>query len=97
MRTGKLAPHFLAVLNTKVDDEGQAIIRHGNARVLRARFKDARFFWDFDQKIPLAERVESLKNVTFQKELGSYHWKTEENLESASFCQRWRAKAGGEA
>src|SRR5206468_7029178 len=61
---GKLAPHFLAVLNTKADDEGQAIIRHGNARVLRARFKDARFFWDFDQKIPLVERVESLKNVT---------------------------------
>ncbi len=62
---GKLAPHFLAVLNTKADDEGQATIRHGNARVLRARFKDARFFWDFDQKVPLAERVESLKNVTF--------------------------------
>jgi glycyl-tRNA synthetase beta chain len=77
---GKLAPHFLAVLNTEVDDEGRAIIRHGNARVLRARFKDARFFWDFDQKIPLADRVESLKNVTFQKELGSYYWKTSENL-----------------
>jgi glycyl-tRNA synthetase beta chain len=51
--------------------------------VLRARFKDARFFWDFDQKTPLAERVESLKNVTFQKELGSYHWKTEQNLRVA--------------
>src|ERR1035437_9027151 len=80
---GKLAPHFLAVLNTEVDDEGRAIIRHGNARVLRARFKDARFFWDFDQKKPLAERVESLKSVTFQKELGSYHWKTEQNLRVA--------------
>jgi len=77
---GKLAPHFLAVLNIKVDAEGEAIIRHGNARVLRARFKDARFFWEVDQKKPLAERIESLKNVTFQKELGSYHWKTEENL-----------------
>jgi glycyl-tRNA synthetase beta chain len=77
---GKLAPHFLAVLNTQVDGEGAEIIRHGNARVLRARFKDARFFWDFDQKTPLAERVESLKNVTFQKELGSYFWKTEQNL-----------------
>jgi glycyl-tRNA synthetase beta chain len=79
-KNGKLAPHFLAVLNTQVDAEGEAIIRHGNARVLRARFKDARFFWDFDQKIPLADRVESLKNVTFQKELGSYYWKTEANL-----------------
>jgi glycyl-tRNA synthetase beta chain len=76
----RLAPHFLAVLNTAVDEEGEAIIRHGNARVLRARFKDAQFFWDFDQKTPLTERVESLKNVTFQKELGSYHWKTEQNL-----------------
>ena len=91
---GKLAPHFLAVLNTKADDEGQAIIRHGNARVLRARFKDARFFWDFDQKMPLVERVESLKNVTFQKELGSYHWKTEENLESATWLSEVAAKAG---
>jgi len=77
---GKLAPHFLAVLNTQVDDAGRAIIRHGNARVLRARFKDAQFFWDFDQKVPLVDRVESLKNVTFQKELGSYAWKTEQNL-----------------
>jgi glycyl-tRNA synthetase beta chain len=76
----KLAPHFLAVLNTEVDEEGQKIIRNGNARELRARFKDAQFFWDFDQKTPLADRVESLKAVTFQKELGSYHWKTEQNL-----------------
>ena len=77
--SGKLAPHFLAVLNTEVDDEGRAVIRHGNERVLRSRFKDAQFFWDFDQKTPLVDRVESLKHVTFQKELGSYHWKTEQN------------------
>ncbi len=82
--TGKLAPHFLAVLNTQADQEGAAIIRHGNARVLRARFKDARFFWDFDQKKPLVDRVESLKHVTFQKELGSYYWKTEKNISVAS-------------
>jgi glycyl-tRNA synthetase beta chain len=74
---GKLAPHFLAVLNTEVAEEGTAIIRHGNARVLRARFKDAQFFWDFDQKTPLTERVESLKHVTFQKDLGSYWTKTD--------------------
>jgi glycyl-tRNA synthetase beta chain len=80
---GKLAPHFLAVLNIEVDAEGRANIVRGNERVLRARFKDARFFWDFDQKIPLVERVESLKNVTFQKELGSYYWKTEQNCRVA--------------
>ena len=77
---GKLAPHFLAVLNTEADAEGAAIIRHGNARVLRARFKDARFFWDFDQKNPLKDRFESLKHVTFHKDLGSYYWKTEQDL-----------------
>jgi glycyl-tRNA synthetase beta chain len=77
---GKLGPHFMAVLNTETDEQGAALIRHGNARVLQARFKDARFFWDLDQKTPLAGRVESLKSVTFQKELGSYHWKTEQNL-----------------
>jgi glycyl-tRNA synthetase beta chain len=81
---GKLAPHFLAVLNTETDEEGADIIRHGNARVLRARFKDARFFWDVDQKAPLTGRMESLKNVTFQKELGSYYWKTEQNLAVAN-------------
>ena len=69
---GKLLPHFLAVLNTEVDEAGAAIIRHGNERVLRARFNDARFFWDFDQKTPLTERVTLLANVTFQKDLGSY-------------------------
>jgi glycyl-tRNA synthetase beta chain len=90
----KLAPHFLAVLNTQVDEDGAAIIRHGNARVLLARFKDAQFFWDVDQKIPLTERVESLKNVTFQKELGSYHWKTAMNLGVARELGI-AAKAGG--
>jgi glycyl-tRNA synthetase beta chain len=72
---GRLAPHFLAVLNTDHDPEG--IIRHGNERVLRARFNDARFFWQTDQKVPLTQRVDMLKAVTFQKDLGSYHAKTE--------------------
>jgi glycyl-tRNA synthetase beta chain len=81
---GRLAPHFLAVLNTQVDAAGEAIIRHGNERVLRARFNDARFFWTFDQKTPLAERVELLKAVTFQKDLGSYYIKTETNLRLAA-------------
>ncbi|HUD53861.1 MAG TPA: glycine--tRNA ligase subunit beta [Terracidiphilus sp.] len=93
---GKLAPHFLAVLNTAVDEEGEAIIRQGNARVLRARFKDAQFFWDFDQKTPLTERVESLKNVTFQKELGSYHWKMEESLKVARELAKAAEDAGVE-
>jgi len=71
---GKLFPHFLAVLNTDGDPKG--IIRHGHERVLRARFNDARFFWQTDQKHPLRERVQWLKHVTFQKDLGSYREKT---------------------
>ena len=70
----KLLPHFLAVLNTDGDPRG--IIRHGHERVLRARFNDARFFWQTDQKHPLRERTVWLKNVTFQKDLGSYYEKT---------------------
>ncbi|HTJ30875.1 MAG TPA: glycine--tRNA ligase subunit beta, partial [Acidobacteriaceae bacterium] len=93
---GKLAPHFLTVLNTEVDAEGQAIIRHGNERVLRSRFKDAQFFWDTDQKISLTERVALLDAVTFQKELGSYAWKSEENRKVASQLAT-AAKAGGAA
>jgi len=70
----KLAPHFLAVLNTDGDPDG--LIRHGNERVLRARFNDARFFWDIDQKTPMTQRVKMLSAVTFQKDLGSYYDKT---------------------
>ena len=76
-KDGKLAPHFLAVLNTVASDAGQTIIRHGNARVLRARFNDAKFFWEFDQRVPLEERVGLLEMVTFQKDLGSYAKKTD--------------------
>jgi glycyl-tRNA synthetase beta chain len=61
-------------MNTKGDPEG--LVRHGNERVLRARFNDARFFWDFDQQRTLSERVADLANVTFQAKLGSYLEKT---------------------
>ena len=72
---GKLLPHFLAVLNTDRDPQG--LIRHGNERVLRARFNDARFFWETDQKKSLLERLELLRHVTFQRDLGTYYEKTQ--------------------
>ena len=75
-RNGKLAPHFLAVLNMEADAAGLGVIRHGNERVLRARFNDARFFWEFDQRVSLKERVKLLESVTFQRDLGSYAMKT---------------------
>lgn len=72
---GSLAPHFYAVTNTDGDPDG--LIRQGNERVLRARFNDARFFWQVDQKKKLIDRVEELAKVTFQAKLGSYKDKTE--------------------
>jgi glycyl-tRNA synthetase beta chain len=71
---GQLLPHFLAVLNT--DGDPQGLIRHGNERVLRARFNDARFFWETDQNRSLLDRLDLLKHVTFQKDLGTYYEKT---------------------
>ena len=76
---GRLQPNFIAVANLDGDPGG--IIREGNERVLRARFNDARFFWDADQKKSLANRVEDLKSVTFQAKLGSYHQKTQRSQE----------------
>jgi glycyl-tRNA synthetase beta chain len=75
---GKLAPHFIAVMNTKNDADG--LVRSGNERVLRARFNDARFFYHKDVERTLASRVDDLKNVTFQAKLGSYHAKAERTV-----------------
>jgi glycyl-tRNA synthetase beta chain len=82
--SGKLAPHFLTVTNIALDEVNAQIIRQGNERVLRARFNDAKFFWEFDQRTPLVERVKLLENVTFQKDLGSYAKKSERVRELAA-------------
>jgi glycyl-tRNA synthetase beta chain len=76
---GKLAPHFVAVMNTSGDPDG--LVKKGNERVLRARFNDARFFWNVDQQRKLADRVEDLAKVTFQAKLGSYLEKTQRVVE----------------
>ncbi|MGA8531615.1 MAG: glycine--tRNA ligase subunit beta [Acidobacteriaceae bacterium] len=91
---GKLEPYFLAVMNTRPEEMGIDVIRHGNERVLRARFNDARFFWRVDQKIPLEDRVEMLKSVTFHKELGSYRDKTQANLAVAEGLAALLAERG---
>jgi glycyl-tRNA synthetase beta chain len=91
---GKLEPHFLAVLNTHPEENGFETIQHGNERVLRARFKDARFFWSVDQKVRLEDRVEMLQAVTFHKELGSYWDKTQANLRIAEALAELLASRG---
>ena len=73
--SGELAPHFLAVINLAKDSQG--LVRAGHERVLRARFADARFFWESDQKIKLADYLPKLQRVTYESRLGSYHDKVE--------------------
>ncbi|MCY4593660.1 MAG: glycine--tRNA ligase subunit beta [Bryobacterales bacterium] len=79
---GKMTNSFVAVANTRNDESGE--IRRGHERVLRARFNDARFFWQFDQRTSLAERVAELRDVTFQASIGSYWDKTQSNLNAAA-------------
>ena len=67
---GSAAPWFAFAANIVAPDGGAAIIA-GNERVLRARFADARHFWDLDRRTKLADRVPALDGVTFHAELGS--------------------------
>ena len=75
----RLAPHFVAVMNTSGDPDG--LVQRGNERVLRARFNDARFFWNVDQHKKLIHRGDDLAKVTFQAKLGSYLEKTNRVVE----------------
>lgn len=86
---GKLLPMFITVRNGGADYID--IVRHGNERVLRARLADARFFFEEDQKVRLADRVEKLKTMVFQEGLGTLYDKTV-RLERLAVCI---AKAAG--
>jgi glycyl-tRNA synthetase beta chain len=67
---GSTAPWFIFAANIEAEDGGASIIA-GNERVLRARFADARHFWDLDRKARLESRVPSLDHVTFHAKLGT--------------------------
>ncbi|MCF2971615.1 glycine--tRNA ligase subunit beta [Synechococcus sp. Nb3U1] len=71
----KLLPYFITISNG--DPEQSERIGAGNSRVVRARLSDARFFYEEDQRIPLAEKVERLEAVTFAEGLGSVRDKVE--------------------
>jgi glycyl-tRNA synthetase beta chain len=72
---GRLLPHFITFANIESSNPGS--IRQGNERVVLPRLVDAEFFWKQDRKQSLAERVESLKSIVFQKDLGTLFDKTE--------------------
>jgi glycyl-tRNA synthetase beta chain len=72
---GELKEAFLAVVNTQPKDE--RVIAKNAERVVAARLRDARFFWESDRKTPLGARLDRLHTVLFHKKLGSYRDKTE--------------------
>ncbi len=72
---GHLKPAFLVVTNTDAANEKN--VGRNYERVLAARLRDARFFWDADRKVSLESRVERLKTIRFHKKLGSYFEKSQ--------------------
>jgi len=82
-KAGELTNHFVVVSNTS--GENADTVRIGAERVIRARFEDARFYYEEDTKKPLVERLEELKKVTFQESLGSVYKKTERIVSNAGF------------
>jgi len=85
-RDGELAPNFLAVINLNKDSKG--LVRAGHERVLRARFADAQFFWETDQKCRLADYLPKLAHVTYERRLGSY----QDKVERMRAIARWLAE-----
>lgn len=69
-KTGTLANRFVVVANMIAEDGGKEIVA-GNERVLSARLSDAKFFWDQDRKVKLADRVDALKDIVFHAKLGT--------------------------
>ena len=74
-RRGVLKPHFLAVTNTPRDNVAR--IARNAERVLVARLRDARFFWDADRQQRLEDRLPRLETLRFHQELGSYGQKAQ--------------------
>ena len=67
---GMLAPAFICTANIDANDGGVAIVE-GNRRVLAARLADARFFWEQDLKVPLADQAAKLSGIVFHEKLGT--------------------------
>ncbi len=72
---GELLPHFITVANIESSDPRQVVA--GNERVIRPRLSDADFFFTSDKKIRLEDRVEQLKSIVFQQQLGTLYDKTQ--------------------
>ena len=85
-REDRLMPNFVAVNNTIARDE--SIVRKGHERVLRARLADADFFLKEDRKRPLENRLEDLKAVIYQAELGTSFAKVQRFTKLAEYLAK---------
>ncbi|MDQ3139335.1 MAG: glycine--tRNA ligase subunit beta [Pseudomonadota bacterium] len=86
---GKLAPNFICTANIEASDDGAAIIA-GNERVLSARLADAKFFWEQDLKVPLAEQAIKLDQIVFHEKLGTLA----DKVERLANLARWLVEDG---
>lgn len=80
---GYLANNFIVISNTKA--ENAETVRVGAQRVIKARFDDAKFYYSEDSARPLADRIESLRDVTFHAKLGTLLDKTDRIASIAGF------------
>jgi len=80
-KDGDLLPHFITVANLDSKDPNE--VRDGNERVIRPRLADAAFFWDADRRIGLAARRGALREVVYQRGLGSLGDKSERTAKLA--------------
>lgn len=85
---GKLANAFICTAN--IDANDPAVVVDGNRKVLAARLSDARFFWEQDQKTPLAIHAEKLARITFHEKLGT----VADKVERVAKLARWLCEEG---
>jgi len=87
--SGKLANAFICTANIAAGDGGAAIV-DGNRKVLAARLSDARFFWEQDRKVPLAEQAKKLERITFHEKLGT----VADKVDRVAKLARWLVEEG---
>jgi glycyl-tRNA synthetase beta chain len=82
-KAGKLLPHFITISN--IESTSKDVVKHGNEKVMHARLSDAEFFYQMDLKQTLTARINDLKNVIFQEQLGTLYDKSQRIAEMMEY------------
>ncbi|MFD1951303.1 glycine--tRNA ligase subunit beta [Sphingomonas arantia] len=86
---GALAPNFVCTANIMARDGGVGVVA-GNAKVLAARLSDAKFFWEQDLKVPLADSARKLDQIVFHEKLGT----VADKVDRVAKLARWLVEEG---